>query len=84
MEKGKARGLRLDCEGNMGKFSVTSEGQRLVWSREESRLDPTGSLESMEDLNFGVSSQIDLGVHFGKGGKQGAALGAEKAWTVVS
>ena len=45
----------------MGKFSVTSEGQRLVWSREESKLDPIRSLESMEDLNIGVSSQIRFG-----------------------
>lgn len=36
----------------MGKFSLTGEGQWLVWSREESRLDPIGSLKSTEDLNI--------------------------------
>lgn len=50
----------------MSEFSETSEGQRLVWTREESRLDLTGSLESLEDLNIGVSSQVRFGVHFGR------------------
>lgn len=68
----------------MSEFSETSEGQRLVWTREESRLDPTGSLESLEDLNIGVSSQVRFGgALWQEGKKQGAVLGAEKAWRAV-